>query len=376
MSTAHHLAESPDASHRDDPPRDAIEPAAALPADRSAGLGRMRTVLRELLLTVGAVLGTLCLLSALAALLFGITPLVFQSGSMGPAIETGALGIARDIPAADAQPGDVVSVELPTGVRITHRVVSSTPVGGDRVSLVLRGDANAVDDAEPYVVDRVDLLLTSVNRVGYVVSALASPPALFLGGLLAGLLLMVAFAPTRAARPAATQEAGTAPRRRHRHAAGGALGLTAVLLAGAGVVAPPPVGTTAAFTDTALATTTAATGALPVPSITGCTTNFGEVTVTYTVPTASITPSGIVATYGSGASTTSTAPIAPPVGAAVGTISFTPASTLLAVGTTMPLTVSTVLTGTTWRGTSPSYTVTTTLGLGAIVLRTCARTTP
>ena len=372
MSTAPPLAETPDASPPADPPHDAIEPAAATARiDAPERPGRLRAALRELLLTVGAVLGTLCLLSALAALLFGITPLVFQSGSMGPAIETGALGIARDIPAADARPGDVVSVELPTGVRITHRVVSSTPVGGDRVSLVLRGDANGVDDAEPYVVDRVDLLLTSVNRVGYVVSALASPPALFLGGLLAGLLLMVAFAPTRAARPAATPEAGTAPRRRRRHAAGGALGLTAVLLAGAGVVAPPPVGTTAAFTDTALATMPAATGALAVPTITECTTSLGTVTVKFTVPTASTDPSGVVATYGSGAATTSTAPSAAPAAGVVGTISFTPATTLLAVGTSMPVTVSTVLTGTSWRGTSSSYTVTTTLGIGGITLRTC-----
>ncbi|NRG41023.1 hypothetical protein HRK28_08810 [Rathayibacter sp. VKM Ac-2835] len=372
MPTAHHLAESPDASHRDDPLHDAIEPAeASARADVPARPGRMRAALRELLLTVGAALGTLCLLSALAALLFGITPLVFQSGSMGPAIETGALGIARDIPAADARPGDVVSVELPTGVRITHRVVSSTPVGGDRVSLVLRGDANGVDDAEPYVVDRVDLLLTSVNRVGYVVSALASPPALFLGGLLAGLLLMVAFAPTRTARPTAAPQAATGPRRRHRHAAGGALGLTAVLLAGAGVVAPPPVGTTAAFTDTALATTTAATGALAVPTIDRCTVSLaGLVTLDFTVPTASITQTGIVATYGTGASTTSTTPVEP----TVRTISFAPVNTLLAVGSSWPVTVSTVLTGTTWRGTSPSYTVTTALGIGGITVRTCSPT--
>lgn len=368
MSTTPPLAETQDASPRADPPHDAIEPAAAARVDEPVRPGRLRTALRELLLTVGAVLGTLCLLSALAALLFGITPLVFQSGSMGPAIETGALGIARDIPAADARPGDVVSVELPTGVRITHRVVSSTPVGGDRVSLVLRGDANEVDDAEPYVVERVDLLLTSVNRLGFVVSALASPAALFLGGLLAGLLLMVAFAPARTARPAATSEAGTAPRRRHRHAAGGVLGLTAVLLAGAGLVAPLPARTTAAFTDTAPATTTATAGALAVPTITRCQVSLvGEVTLTFTVPTASVAHTGIIATYGTGASTTSTAP----VGEAVRTISFIPVNTLLAVGSSWPVTVSTVLTGTTWRGTSPSYTVTNVLGIGNITVRSC-----
>jgi hypothetical protein len=43
---------------------------------------------------------------------------------------------------------------------------------------------------------------------------------------------------------------------------------------------------------------------LPVPTITECTTLLGTVTVEYTVPTASIDPFGVVATYGSGAATT------------------------------------------------------------------------
>ena len=50
---------------------------------------------REVLLTSGAVIGALCILLPLGALVFGVTPLVFRSGSMSPAIETGALGLAR-----------------------------------------------------------------------------------------------------------------------------------------------------------------------------------------------------------------------------------------------------------------------------------------
>jgi hypothetical protein len=42
--------------------------------------------------------------------MFGVTPLVFTSGSMSPSIETGALGFARTVDADDHAVGDDVSV--------------------------------------------------------------------------------------------------------------------------------------------------------------------------------------------------------------------------------------------------------------------------
>jgi hypothetical protein len=81
-----------------------------------------RHLLRETLLNLGAGLGVMCLLAAVAAIGFGIRPLVFRSGSMGPEIGTGALGLARTVPAAELAVGDVVSVVNSRGVRVTHRV--------------------------------------------------------------------------------------------------------------------------------------------------------------------------------------------------------------------------------------------------------------
>ncbi|NLG47963.1 MAG: signal peptidase I, partial [Gordonia sp.] len=63
---------------------------------------------RELALNVGAVLGLMCIVAAIASMLFGITPLVFRSGSMSPEIPTGSLAIARTVDAQDLRVGDVV----------------------------------------------------------------------------------------------------------------------------------------------------------------------------------------------------------------------------------------------------------------------------
>lgn len=150
-----------------------------------------RTV-REGLLTVGALLGVLCLGLTVAGVAFGIVPLVFRSGSMSPAIETGDLAIARTVDASALRPGDVVSVVTGSGVRVTHRVVSSAPQG-DRQQLTMKGDANQAPDAEPYVIARADRVLFHIPKAGYVVNAVASPFGIFVGGLYVAMMLWLVF---------------------------------------------------------------------------------------------------------------------------------------------------------------------------------------
>ncbi|WP_150117061.1 S24/S26 family peptidase [Arthrobacter sp. ERGS1:01] len=140
-------------------------------------------------LNIGAVLGSLCLVLAALTLVLGIKPLIFASGSMGPGIPTGSLGLAISTPAADAVPGQVVSVVTSDGTRITHRLVSRTPDGG----LILKGDANAVADLQPYMAQTVDRLFFSVPVLGFVASALGQPWVYFLGGLLCAMLVYLAF---------------------------------------------------------------------------------------------------------------------------------------------------------------------------------------
>ena len=84
----------------------------------------------ETVLTLGAVLGVLCVTWAVCAIAFGLTPLVLVSGSMSPAIEVGDLAVARAVPAERVVEGDVVSVRSPEGVRVTHRVVETHSLEG------------------------------------------------------------------------------------------------------------------------------------------------------------------------------------------------------------------------------------------------------
>lgn len=167
-----------------------------------------RALARELLLSAGAVLGVLCLLAAVASIGFDVKPLIFRSGSMGPTIETGALGLARTVPGTELRPGDVVSVVNATGTRVTHRVASTTSQG-EVTTLMLKGDANRVPDAAPYVVVDADRLFFHVNHVGYVISWLGGPFGTFLGGLLVGVLGMMALG--RGAPP--TSDSEPSPRR-------------------------------------------------------------------------------------------------------------------------------------------------------------------
>lgn len=145
--------------------------------------------LEALLLNAGAVLGSLCFVMALLAVIFGVKPLIFSSGSMGPAIPAGSLALSIPVAADEVSPGQVVSIVMNDGIRLTHRVVS---VNADS-SLVLKGDANPVADIQPYTGASVNLVFFSAPGLGYVASWLTSLWMWVAGGLLCAYLLYVAF---------------------------------------------------------------------------------------------------------------------------------------------------------------------------------------
>lgn len=128
----------------------------------------------------------------LAVWMSGIRALSVESGSMGSAMPTGSLAITRPVPAEALSPGDIVSVAGPDGNLVTHRVLSvDGPKGGTgAVSLVLKGDANPVPDAEPVRVESADRLLAAIPNAGVLVDALTSGPALIVVGSTAVLLLL------------------------------------------------------------------------------------------------------------------------------------------------------------------------------------------
>ncbi|WP_309072014.1 signal peptidase I [Arthrobacter sp.] len=261
---------------------------------------RRTSKLQEALLTVGAVLGSLCLLAALAGVLFGVKPLMFKSGSMEPTIPTGGLALSVLVDADDIRVGDIVSTGNAAGVRITHRVAAVGSADGF-TALTLKGDANDVVDAETYAVTEVDRVFWSAPLLGYAVAWLSSPVALFLGGLLTAYLLYVAFASRaragddesdgadhstpRSGRRALRQ----APRRRKRElwrATSMAVSAGLVLAGGAFNAGSPAW---AQFTDGATAHVLSGAGSLPAPGVT-CENVTNGVRLKWTYQSLPVTP--------------------------------------------------------------------------------------
>ncbi|ROQ36743.1 signal peptidase I [Frondihabitans sp. PhB188] len=164
------------------------------PATASRGF-RAAVAIREVILWIGSVIGVLCLLVAAAALLFGVTPLVFRTGSMSPQIPTGALALSKTVPAAELQPGDVVSVIRGDGERVTHRLVSKAERPDGAWSLVIKGDANAEADPDPIVTRSADRVFWSTPGLGFVLSAVSKPQVVFPVGALFGMLAVIGFRP-------------------------------------------------------------------------------------------------------------------------------------------------------------------------------------
>jgi signal peptidase I len=224
---------------------------------------RPARLLREALLSVGAVVGVVCIVLAIGTAFFDVRPLLFRSGSMSPAITTGALAIAHEVPASELEVGDVVTVRTDGDTRVTHRIVSISH-DGDQATVTLKGDANASPDAQKYAVDSAPRVWFDVPRLGYVVAWLAKPLGLVLLGAYAMFLLMVVLGRTGPR----TRPTGGA--RRSTGAAAVAVLVVGVGASGLSVARTAP--TDAAWTDTVgVAGTTLATYTVPKPQITSCT---------------------------------------------------------------------------------------------------------
>lgn len=143
----------------------------------------------DLLLTVASVGGAVCILVVIAALLLDISMMLFKTGSMSPTIPAGSMAVVREIPASEVVVGDVVTVDRAGQLPVTHRAIAVAPAADGRTQLTLQGDANPVPDAEPYVVERVRIVLWSIPGVASIFIFLAQPwVMLSLAVLVAGLV--------------------------------------------------------------------------------------------------------------------------------------------------------------------------------------------
>ncbi len=210
-----------------------------------AGWGRAaRTtgrVVRETLLTVAALGGAACIVLVILAFTGGYSLIMFKTGSMSPTIPTGSVALVREIPAAEAKVGDVLTVDRPGKLPVTHRVTSVAPADGDPSERVitLKGDANQTEDPEPYRIAHARVVIGSVPGLATVIVWFGSP--WIMGGITvaAAILVTWAFWPReREYRDRRSTKRSAAP------VASGALALAAVLGAGGSVLlsAPTPAG--------------------------------------------------------------------------------------------------------------------------------------
>jgi len=179
--------------------------AASVPRGAAVPPVLLRTlkIVREVALTLVAVLGLLCILALILGFVFKASFVVFRTGSMEPQYPVGALSLTVQVQAEDLVPGDVVSVKREdSNVLITHRVVSVTPPesAGDSTSLILKGDANISQDPLPYDVATAQKVLVTVPVVGSWLMT-ARGPGFIAGATLAlAVLVLWAYWPKRHTR--------------------------------------------------------------------------------------------------------------------------------------------------------------------------------
>lgn len=168
-------------------------PAAPGPSAPPARPSRsLAAHLMNALLNIAAVGGALCIVLVILAVVFDISLILFRTGSMTPAIPQGSLAVVREVPAAEIEVGDVVTVDRPGALPITHRVTSLEQVSGAQWQLTMKGDANPVEDPAPYTVTTVREVLFSVPGLARPVAAMNSPYVL--GGVTLAVTVLVVWA--------------------------------------------------------------------------------------------------------------------------------------------------------------------------------------
>jgi signal peptidase len=161
------------------------------------------------LVALAGLLGVIAVLVTIAPF-FGWTVVRLASGSMTPTYPTDSLLVTHSVPARDVTVGDVVMVQRPNELPITHRVVATQPAAGGLTQLTLKGDANTTRDPAPYLVRTVGLVVGGVQWGGQVFADLRSTAGLAGLTVFATLVVLWAWWPTKPqhAGPAAEPATG------------------------------------------------------------------------------------------------------------------------------------------------------------------------
>lgn len=171
---------------------------APAPAATSHRAPRGRSVWSYIGAGIGNLLaagGVICVVLVILAISMNITLIMFKTGSMSPTIPTGSVAVVKEITADEIEIGDVVTVDRPGELPVTHRVVEYYPQGNGEALIRMKGDANPDLDPGMYRVTTVREVMWSVPELAKVIVWFGNP--LVLGGisLLAALGVLWAFWP-------------------------------------------------------------------------------------------------------------------------------------------------------------------------------------
>lgn len=154
--------------------------------------------LKSSVLMAAGIAGALAGLWFFLSVFAGWGLVVIATGSMAPAMPAGAIAVTVPVGASQLEVGDIVTVPRQgTPPTITHRVVAIHRVGveSEARDLVLRGDANSLDDPHSYRVTEAERTIITVPYLGALVWQLRSPVALAGGTLIVSGLVIWAFWP-------------------------------------------------------------------------------------------------------------------------------------------------------------------------------------
>lgn len=186
------------------PPRGPAHAARAHGPARHASASPPRaprtTGIRDVVISVLGVIGTLSVAWLVMSWLLGLSFIVFVTGSMAPTMPTGAAALVQTVPAEDLRVGDVVTVTRPgTDTPVTHRVVAVdvVPADADARSLTLQGDANRIVDSDRYVVDEARRVIAAAPYLGAVVIWMKSPTVMVVLSVFIAAAIAWALWPTR-----------------------------------------------------------------------------------------------------------------------------------------------------------------------------------
>lgn len=167
--------------------------APATPAMRRRPGRRLLALLRESLLTLAAIGGVACIAMVILAFTGGYSLIMFKTGSMSPTIPAGSVALVQEIAASEVEVGDVLTVDRPSMLPVTHRVTDVKPgPTAEQRTITMKGDANNTEDPAPYVIAEGRIVRGSVPHLAHVIVWFGNPWVL--GGITVAAATLVTWA--------------------------------------------------------------------------------------------------------------------------------------------------------------------------------------